>query len=270
MAEELNSQHAFNQLVQTRHGPMLYNRHDRYVGGSLAAYGEFSEGEAAMFRQLVGPGNYVIEAGANIGAHTVQLSRLVGDAGRVIAFEPQRLVFQALCANLALNQCVNVEAWQQGLGESAGQMLAPAVDPRLDNNFGGLSLQAYGTGEPVQVTTIDELELPRCDFIKADVEGMEQAVVEGARKTIASFRPLLYLENDREDKSPDLIRLLQSLDYRLWWHTPPLFNPHNFANNAENHFGGILSINILCQPVERAKPVSGMREITGPGDSWRT
>lgn len=264
-----DAQQAFNLLVQTRHGPMLYNRHDRYVGGSLAAYGEFSEGEAALFRQLVGPGNFVVEAGANIGAHTIQLARQVGDAGQVFAFEPQRLVFQMLCANLALNQCVNVIARQQGLGSTPGEMLAPAPDPRHDNNFGGLSLMTSGNGEPVEVLTIDALDLPRCDFIKADVEGMEKEVVAGARKTIARFRPTLYLENDREENSSALIGLLQEMGYRLWWHTPPLFNPENFAKNAEDIFGGIVSINILCQPSEKARAVSGMREITDANDSWR-
>jgi len=237
----------FNQLVQTRYGPMLYNRFDQYVGGSLAAYGEFSEGEAAMFSQLVGNGNIVVEAGANIGAHTVHLANLVGEQGAVYAFEPQRVVFQTLCANLALNQLVNVTARQQGLGRNTSEMVLLNVDPRVENNFGGLSLLQNGQGEKVDIVTIDSLALPRCDLIKVDVEGMEEEVVAGAFNTIAKFRPTLYLENDRAEKSASLIRFLQSLNYRIWWHLSPLFNPNNFAKNSTNIFGGIVSINILCQ-----------------------
>ena len=106
----------FNRLRMCRTGPIVYNRFDRYVGASLHRYGEFSHSEQALFEVLVGRGQVVVEVGANIGAHTVVLSRLVGADGEVHAFEPQRIVFQALCANLALNQCTNVWARQMAVG----------------------------------------------------------------------------------------------------------------------------------------------------------
>ena len=87
---------------------MLYNEHDIYIGRSLDLYGEFSEGECDVFRQLIQPGWTVLELGANIGSHTVFLAKRVGPSGRVIAFEPQRIVFQTLCANIALNNLLNV------------------------------------------------------------------------------------------------------------------------------------------------------------------
>jgi len=260
----------FNVLTNTRLGPMLANRNDRYVGQSILTYGEFSEGEAQMFRQLVGAGDVVIEAGANIGAHTLLLSRLVGPAGLVYAYEPQRIVFQTLCGNLALNQCLNVMAQQQGLGSGAGQMVLPGVDPRQVNNFGGLSLLAQGPGEKVDIATIDSLGLPACKLIKADVEGMESEVLLGATETLARCRPLLYLENDRAEKSPALMALILGLGYRLWWHVTPLYNPDNFLKNPNNLFGGTVSINILCQPNEAARPVDGLREIKHPDDTWNS
>lgn len=259
----------FNLVAQTRHGSMVYNLNDHYVGRSIAAYGEFSEGEMTIFRQIVSSGDVIIEAGANIGAHTVALSHLVGNAGGVIAFEPQRIVFQTLCANLALNQCINVIALQKGVSDQAAVMLAPSPDPCRENNFGGLALSESGKGEPVEVVAIDSLRLERCNLIKADVEGMEAHVIRGARETIRRFRPRLYLENDREEKSPQLIELLLSMNYRLWWHTPPLFNPENFARNPVNVFGGTVSINLLCQPKESALAVTGLIEVTSPHDTWR-
>lgn len=247
---------------------MLVNRNDAYVGQSLIAYGEMCEGEAQLFRQLVGPGAVVIEAGANIGAHTLLFSHLTGESGVVHAYEPQRIVFQTLCANLALNQCLNVVARQQGLGQQAGQMILPSVDPRRPNNFGGLSLLSAGHGERVGIVTIDALELPRLDFLKADVEGMELDVLLGARQTLARCHPILYLENDRADKSPALIELLFSMDYRAWWHVSPLFNPNSFTGNQNNIFGGTVSINVLCQPRKQARPVSGLPEISHPDELW--
>jgi FkbM family methyltransferase len=193
---------------------------------------------------------------------------LVGEQGAVFAFEPQRIVFQTLCANIALNQLVNVVARQQGLGRQFGEMVLPNVDPRVENNFGGMSLLSDGVGEKVGIATIDSLGLQRCNLIKVDVEGMEEEVIAGAVNTIAKFRPLLYLENDRVEKSASLIRFLQSLNYRVWWHITPLFNPDNFAKNSNNIFGGVVSINILCQPAELARPVAGLREILDADDRW--
>ena len=89
---------------------MLYNFHDLYIGRSLDLYGEYSEGEIDLFGQIVQPGQVVVEVGANIGAHTVFLAHRSGPAARVLAFEPQRIVFQTLCANLALNSITNVDA----------------------------------------------------------------------------------------------------------------------------------------------------------------
>ena len=71
----------FNILKTCRHGLMVYNRNDAYIGRSLDLYGEFSQGETELFQQVVGIGDVVIEVGANIGAHTLRLAQLAGPGG---------------------------------------------------------------------------------------------------------------------------------------------------------------------------------------------
>src|SRR6478672_202977 len=122
---------------------MLYNIHDMYIGRSLDLYGEYSEGEVEVFRQIVQPGHVVVEVGANLGAHTVFLSQQVGQKGVVVAFEPQRIVYQTLCANLALNNLPNVFALQQAAGSRPGGIKIPPVDYWHENNFGGLALGSW-------------------------------------------------------------------------------------------------------------------------------
>lgn len=256
----------FNLLAECRDGLLLFNRHDLYVGRSLQTYGEFSQGEATIFAQLLAPGDVVLEAGANIGAHTVGLARQVGPSGTILAYEPQRLVFQCLCANLALNSLRNVKARQAALGTASGVLKVPLLDPASSNNFGGLSIDGHDEGEEVAVETIDSLNLPRLRLIKADVEGMESEVLLGAAQTIRRLRPLLYVENDRQNKSPSLIRLIRDFGYRLWWHTPTLFNPGNWRGVQDNVFPGIVSINMLCVPEEHAWRIEGAREVAGPQD----
>jgi len=259
----------FNLLRDGRHGRILYNRNDQYVGRSIAEYGEFSEGEIGLFRQIVREGDFVLEAGANIGAHTVWFARAVGPQGRVYAYEPQRLVFQVLCANVALNSLANVHAVHAGLGRAPGMIGVAEADPRRHTNFGGIPLGHESFQSKVRCETIDSLELPRLKLLKVDVEGMEAEVLAGAEQTIRRLRPLMYLENDRQQNSPALIRLVRSLGYRMWWHLPYLYNPDNFARNGNNVFGRILSINLLCVPAETNINIADMREVLADDDWWR-
>jgi hypothetical protein len=81
-------------------------------------------------------------------------------------------------------------------------------------------------------------------------------------------RPILYVENDREEKSAALIQLIMSFGYRLWWHALTLFSPDNYRGNSENVFGFTGSINMLCLPREHQVAI-GLPEIKSPHDSWR-
>lgn len=258
----------FNTLSKCRHGWMLYHGADQYIGRGLKKYGEFSEGEVALFRQVLRPGDVVLEAGANFGAHTVAMAQMVGEQGRIFAFEPQRLVFQAMVANVAINSLPNVVTVQAGLGAQPGVIKVPVLNPAMGHNFGGFNISNHNAGEEVSVQTVDSLNLSRCRLIKVDVEGMECEVLEGARDTIARLRPVLYVENDRTEHSQRLIALIQSMGYKLWWHLPRMFNPNNFRGDSENIFGQIVSVNMLCLPQE-TQTVVDLPEIKSPDDSWR-
>lgn len=238
----------FNRIKECRYGTMVYNFNDMYVGRSLDLYAEFSEGEVEIFRQVLRPGMVAVEVGANIGAHTVFLAQAVAPGGHVWAFEPQRICFQTLCANLAVNSIPNVAARQEAVGNAPGSIVVPVLDFGKENNFGGLALGTFTSGETVAVITLDSLNLPRCDFLKIDVEGMERFVIEGAAATIKRCQPLMYVENDRKEKSADLVRAIDALDYAMYWHRPYLFQPSNFAGNGDNVFDNIVSFNMFCLP----------------------
>lgn len=257
------------RLKACRYGLMLYLASDQVIGRSLDCYGEFSEGETELFRQIVPPGACVVEVGANVGAHTVWFGKAVGPAGRVIAFEPQRVIYHLLCANIALNDLSNIYTHQAAAGRAAGTIFLPRLNYAQPNNYGGLGLGNWPEGDPVPMVTLDSLNLPACDLLKVDVEGMESEVIAGAEQTIQRWRPLLYLENDRRDKSADLIRQVFALDYRLYWHTPPLFNPENYFGSGENVFKDWCSMNMLGIPAEQSQVASNFREIVSPQGDWR-
>lgn len=250
-----------------RHGTFVYNTRDRFIGRSLDLYGEYAELELQLLLRLIKPGDIAVDAGANIGALSVPMARRVGPDGWVLAAEPQRLVHQALCANVAANGLANVVAHWCGLGAASGIAVVPPLDHGKENNYGGIGLRAGGVGERVPVVTIDSLELPGCALIKVDVEGMELDVLRGAAQTIRKHQPRLFVENNGTDRSPPLISWLLEQSYRLYWHVTPLFNPRNFANASEDAFANLHSTNMLCLPPSDTSEVRGMRAVSGPQDT---
>src|SRR5262245_5330506 len=169
----LLSESGFNRCVQGREGYVLYNGNDIYVGQAIERYGEYGEIEAQLLRQFCRPGAVVVEVGANLGTHTLILARAVGPQGFVYAYEPQRIVFQALCANLALNSIMNVDARHAAAGAAPGWVLIPDIDYTRTANYGGVPANAFTTGRKVPRVTLDaDLDLHRLDVVKVYVEGM--------------------------------------------------------------------------------------------------
>ena len=258
----------YNAVVRGRYGYVAYNKHDVYIGRAIEKYGEFSESEAEIFRQLCQRGDTIVEVGANIGTHTMAFSQFVGRDGRVYALEPQRVIFQTLAANMALNNIENVDCLRVAAGDETGHLLIPELQYNVEGNFGAIEIDRFRTGNKVPLVRLDDIiEVPpnsTVRLIKIDVEGMEYGVISGARQLIAQHKPFLYVENDRLEKSAALIRLIQSLDYRLYWHLPPMYNPNNYAGDAENIYPGVISINMLCIHKSIEMNVTGFTEVTDP------
>lgn len=245
-------------LVAARHGRFFINRNDTYIGQSLQRYGEWSEPEIALFGQLVRPGDVVLEAGSNIGSHTVWLSKQVGPQGAVHAYEPARHTFQLLCTNLVANECLNVAACQQAIGIAPGTLPFPVLDPRQRLNFGGASIKDSTTQhtETVGVTTLDAISLPRLDFIKADVEGFELELLAGARQSIERHRPIAYIEINTAAIRNGAVAFFEALNYTCWYYVTPMYSPDNWLGDGEDIFNNY-SFDMLCVPTERFE-VSGM------------
>ncbi|MET0293400.1 MAG: FkbM family methyltransferase [Phenylobacterium sp.] len=251
------------KAYRTRHGTMIAPPRDAYVGRSLELYGEYCPAEAAALAQLIRPGMTVVEVGGNLGSHTVAMARACAP-GPLYVFEPQQRLFQMLCANLVLNGVTNVIACADAVGAAEGAAQMPALDYEAGGNFGGMVLQAAGRQQgplSVRVRTLDSLGLVACDLIKVDVEGWEEGVLRGAAATIARFRPLLYVENDRPSSQQALVDLVDQLGYEMWWHTPLLYDPNNFNGEARNIFPGVASLNMFCTPKEKGVGVQGLTKV---------
>lgn len=245
------------EVLHCRYGRMMALTNDRYIGAALRDYGEYSESEVQLWRQILPPNAIVVDAGANCGAHTVALATLV-PRGLVFAFEPMRTMYHILCGNLALNGITNVTALHAALGAEAGTINVPALDFTLAENYGGFSLPDYqqAPGNRVPLMRLDDV-LPRVDFIKADVEGMEGDLLRGAERLIREHKPVLYLEANPGPKQQPLIDQLDALGYMAWWHHAPHYNPANHRGNTDDHYPGIVSWNLLALPARDDHAITG-------------
>ena len=251
------------RIVGGLHGTFLVNENDYYIGRAMQLYGEYSEYEWQVLSAFAGSGRDAIEVGANIGTHTVPLARLLGSRGRrLVAVDAQRAVFQLLCANLALNGLLNVQAENVACSDVSGWVTFDEPDYASLGNFGAVEMKASGGAQRVRAIPLDELVPASMDIglVKLDVEGFEQRVLEGARSTIKRCRPVIYLENDRPQNSRSLIEMLWSMNYEMWWHRPWLYRPDNFRGNAENIYGEVVSLNMLAAPKEMRLNVDGAAE----------
>lgn len=198
-------------VVPTAYGPMLVNRHDINQTNTLFKTGRSVDHNditmLAQILQLLGGNRTFVDIGANFGCYALALARMVGPQGQVHAIEAQRIIYYLMAGTVAMNGLTNVFCHHLAMGDHEGQVEIPQFDYNRPLNFG--SIEFGGTqqerldqqrannpaaAEFVRLTTLDALALKQADVIKIDVEGMEMAVLAGARETIARCRPVLFIE----------------------------------------------------------------------------
>lgn len=238
-----------NILSQCRYGKMLFNANDTIIGRSLDLEGEWYQSELDMLGRLIKPGDIVIDVGANIGCHTVFFAQTVGKEGLVIALEPQMYVYHLLCANIALNDLFNVIPEWKAAGAETGTIKSIMLDPHKSQNFGGHNIISPD-GMNIDQIPLDAIGLTRCKLIKIDVEGMELQVIQGARKLITDCRPVIYAEKQMLEKDQiQFADMLKDLDYDVYEHHAPGWNPNNFRGTDQNLIhGDYVQINMICVP----------------------
>ncbi len=254
---------------ECKHGFLFFNINDQFVGKSIDMYGEWCDTELHLLSQVIQATDVVLDIGANIGTHTIYFAQKVTETGLVYAFEPQRLVFQTLCANIGTNALTNVICYQLGLGDEKASTKVPFLNPRESNNVGAMSIENNDNGEEIEIITIDELKLNKCKLIKIDAEGMENKVLHGAFKTINSLKPIIFIENNQEDCSSEIIRSLFSLDYDCYWHIAHYYNPDNYLNYTKDIFpDNKPQANMLCVHKKSNIKVSGLSKVRTINDNW--
>jgi FkbM family methyltransferase len=188
----------------------------------------------------------ILDMGANFGMFSIGMAKEIQntEGGELLAFEPQRVIFQQLCANVVLNSLDNVRTYNIAVGSARGTLHLPRLDLSSSTNPGGFSVDAdirdnllseYENGRtaknfylPNSFDTVDLLPLDEIDtirninFIKLDVEGFELDVLKGAVETLKrSGHPPIVFEDwgDKfawyKDKSRATVSFIESLGYKI-------------------------------------------------------
>lgn len=229
-------------LASTSHGPLIVNRNDENhnqeygtygVGWNLLETGSFYRCDIELLKEILQikkkinasrRSTIAVDCGANIGVHTIEFARSLDGAGSVVSIEAQRPIYYALCGNIAINNCFNVDARNVAIGDSVGSLCIPFIDYHRKSSFGSLELIPgdgnenigqsvnYDSGYEIPLISLDSMNVEHVDLIKIDVEGMESAVIRGAVETLKSKRPVMFIEKIKSN-SDQMIQALNDMSY---------------------------------------------------------
>jgi FkbM family methyltransferase len=207
----LNDSSKTNVLVSCDHGLFIVNRFDNTstsIGGFLLDHGNNNTVEADITAKSLKDVNspIVFDIGANIGTYTSWIAKwAIPKNGFVYCFEPQRIIFQMLCGNMAINNISNVYAYEMGFASKKSEIQINEVNYNSTGSFGAFSLNnssdKYKTKnkkQTIKLNTLDnfvkENKIKKIDFIKIDAEGMDIDILKGGLDTIEKFRPKMLIE----------------------------------------------------------------------------
>lgn len=168
------------------------------VGRAIHYGRDFEREETEFLRRVIADDAVCIDVGANVGYFTLLMSRCAPH-GEVHAFEPQELNAALLRASVALNACANVSVVESAVGAAPGVVELVQSTDSAYSSLHDTGRKAVHRRVRVPMTTIDHYVqargLPRVDVLKADVEGAEGLVIDGARELLddPARRPSLVM-----------------------------------------------------------------------------
>src|SRR5450755_2144870 len=178
-----------------------------------------------FLKNLVRPGDQCIDIGAHLGYFTLELSRLAGNNGHVYAIEPMSKFFNVLKGMVENRGLKNITLYPYAMGGEAGfvEMGIPRVNNMKKFAYARVirssTFLEYVESEQVKNVYGDELfrYLPRVDFIKCDVEGLELAVFRSFIDIIRKHQPIVLCELGDPQERKRLLDLLSPFFYRLYY-----------------------------------------------------
>jgi FkbM family methyltransferase len=210
------------KVVLTRHGFRQRIDRSEWLGRHIYVTGEYEPATTRLFKQLLRPGDVVVDIGANAGYFTLLSAMRVGEAGKVISFEPIPGVRRQLEENIELNRLRNCVVRGEAIFNMDGSR---SFFQGPTDHLGVSSLRNLDDCSSVFTVASARLDdvlanEPKISLIKIDIEGAECHALEGMMRCLERHRPAVIVEITEEylqemDRSPgDLYGIFASLDYQ--------------------------------------------------------
>lgn len=202
--------------LDTLFGTLWFDGDDAKLTPWVRRHATWEADVIRLIGDTVRPGMTVADVGANVGFHTVVLAQLVGEGGRVHAFEPFPQTVDLLRANVWRHGCGNVLVHAQAVSDRAGTVhISP--DPA-----GRSGAKLAPAGIEVRAVRLDDvLDAVPLGFLKVDVEGAEPLVLKGAVRLLEASTALVAIVEFRRETHLDgstpeeVLELYASLGFRL-------------------------------------------------------
>lgn len=165
----------------------------------------------------------VLDIGANIGAHTFSMAKLVGPKGMIIAFEPMKWAHDKLKTNIELNSFSNIVIEKIALSNKndTGSAAFRTSWDKYDSSSDGISAEPSIVFQQLD-NYVKIHNISSIDFIKLDVDGFEYKIIEGAIETLNKFKPTIIMElgnytlESHGDSLESLVLLLGDMGYKFF------------------------------------------------------
>ncbi|HMO18562.1 MAG TPA: FkbM family methyltransferase [Oligoflexia bacterium] len=174
--------------------------------------------------EKINPGDTVIDIGAHKGGYLFWLSRAAGSAGKVIAFEPQSLLYNYLISVVSYFSSRNVEVHNLGVSsfDNTLKLFVPKGPGQTSPGatFENKEDSEEGYHVSVPVVSLDNFlkDRPnRIAFLKIDVEGHELSVFQGAVDLLTKDKPTIMFESENrhlgKSNVTEVFQFLKNLGY---------------------------------------------------------
>jgi FkbM family methyltransferase len=173
--------------------------------------GSYEYEKQLVFQQIIKQGSIVYDLGSHSGFYTMLASVLVGNQGKVVAFEPHPRNLHYLKQHLQLNHIENVIVIDRAVSDSSGVI-------QFDGSgfIGHISSQGK---LQVKTVSLDELidtkQIPPPNFLKIDIEGAEMLALSGAKSLLSKIHPTILLATHGIEVHEQCCQFLNELGYTI-------------------------------------------------------
>ncbi|RFC54202.1 FkbM family methyltransferase [Brumimicrobium aurantiacum] len=212
-----------NLVCEVEHdGLKLKLKIDDWIQEKIYFTGEYEKAELNVLRQYLKKGGVFLDVGANLGWYSLHASKMVGENGKIISFEPFSTNYSALKTHVSINSIHNIVVERKAVGNALGTLTM--YNDEQEGNLGMVTAKFVENAkkELVDVITIDNYveqhTLRTVNFIKIDTEGFELATLEGMRKTLQNFSPKILIEILDDVAGEDNYQKVHEFLYDLGYH----------------------------------------------------